>query len=188
MSGLLRLVYEFFKIGLFAVGGGPATIPFLYDLGRRLQVFTPEQLANMIAISQCTPGPLGINMATYVGYNNYGFIGGVLTTFGLVFPSLVTITIISKMLQKFRDNKYVDNTFKVLRPCVVGFILSAAFTIFSISVIDTDTFNATGNIADLFMIKEMLLFILMLYLVFKYRKHPFVYLALGCVIGIIFRF
>lgn len=188
MNAFWRLMYEFMKIGMFAVGGGPATIPFLYDLARRFNYFTTAQLADMIAISQCTPGPVGINMATYVGYNSYGVVGAIMTTFALVLPSLIVIIIISKALNRFRDNKYIDNIFKILRPCVVGFIAAATFTIFSLSALNIDLFNQTHNILDLLMIKEIILFVGLCYLVFKYNKNPMIYLGIAALVGIIFSF
>ena len=112
---LLRLFWEFFKIGLFAVGGGMATIPFLYDLSDRTGWFTYTQLADMIAISESTPGPIGVNMSTYVGYEMAGIAGSIFTTLGFVAPSIIIIVIVSIFLQKFRDNRYVESAFYGLR-------------------------------------------------------------------------
>ena len=115
----LRLFLEFCKVGLFSVGGGLATIPFLTDLGERTGWFTSGQLADMIAISESTPGPMGVNMATYVGFTSGGPLGGVIATLGLVFPSVIIILIISKFLQKFRQSKVVDGVFYGLRAASV---------------------------------------------------------------------
>ena len=98
----LQLFFEFFKAGLFAIGGGLATIPFLTDIGQRTGWFTSGELANMIAISESTPGPMGVNMATYVGFHTGGIAGGVIATLGLVAPSIIVILIIARFLQKFR--------------------------------------------------------------------------------------
>ena len=119
---LLRLFWEFFKIGLFAVGGGMATIPFLYDLSDRTGWFTYTQLADMIAISESTPGPIGVNMATYVGYEMSGVLGSISTTLGFVAPSIIIIVIVSIFLQKFRDNRYVESAFYGLRPVLAAFL------------------------------------------------------------------
>ena len=97
----LRLFFEFFKTGLFAVGGGMATLPFLYDMADKTHWFTSAQLADMIAVSESTPGPLGVNMATYVGFSVSGIPGGIIATLGLVCPAVVIIIIISKFLNKF---------------------------------------------------------------------------------------
>ena len=126
---LLRLFWEFFKIGLFAVGGGMATIPFLYDLSDRTGWFTYTQLADMIAISESTPGPIGVNMATYVGYEMSGDLGSISTTLGFVAPSIIIIVIVSIFLQKFRDNRYVESAFYGLRPASSGLIASAALSV-----------------------------------------------------------
>ena len=126
---LLRLFWEFFKIGLFAVGGGMATIPFLYDLSDRTGWFTYTQLADMIAISESTPGPIGVNMATYVGYEMSGVLGSISTTLGFVAPSIIIIVIVSIFLQKFRDNRYVESAFYGLRPASSGLIASAALSV-----------------------------------------------------------
>ena len=126
---LLRLFWEFFKIGLFAVGGGMATIPFLYDLSDRTGWFTYTQLADMIAISESTPGPIGVNMSTYVGYEMAGIAGSIFTTLGFVAPSIIIIAIVSIFLQKFRDNRYVESAFYGLRPASSGLIASAALSV-----------------------------------------------------------
>ena len=126
---LLRLFWEFFKIGLFAVGGGMATIPFLYDLSDRTGWFTYTQLADMIAISESTPGPIGVNMSTYVGYEMAGIAGSIFTTLGFVAPSIIIIVIVSIFLQKFRDNRYVESAFYGLRPASSGLIASAALSV-----------------------------------------------------------
>ena len=107
----LKLFYEFFKIGLFAVGGGAATIPFLSSLSEKTAWFTQTDLANMIAISESTPGPIGVNMATYAGFNAgssfgsfwYGIAGGVVATLSLVLPSVIVCIIVYKFLEKFKD-------------------------------------------------------------------------------------
>ncbi|MDN6852659.1 MAG: chromate transporter, partial [Tetragenococcus koreensis] len=112
----LQLFYEFFKTGLFSVGGGLATMPFLYDMADRTGWFTYGQLADMIAISESTPGAIGINMATYVGYLTVGPVGGIIATVGLVSPAIIIIMIIGGFLTKFRNNFYVDAVFYGLRP------------------------------------------------------------------------
>ena len=131
----LRLFFEFCKIGLFSVGGGLATIPFLSDLGTRTGWFTAGDLANMIAVSESTPGPMGVNMATYVGFTAAGVPGGVIATLGLVFPSIVVIFIISKFLQKFRRSKAVDAVFYGLRAASVALITAAMLQVAEIALL-----------------------------------------------------
>lgn len=109
----LQLFYEFFKTGLFAVGGGLATIPFLSAMTDKYTWFTKAQLADMIAVAESTPGPIGVNTATFAGYNAAGIPGAIIATLSLVLPSYIIILAISKALQKFRDNKYVNDAFTV---------------------------------------------------------------------------
>ena len=121
----LRLFWEFFKTGLFAVGGGMATLPFLYDISDRTGWFSHAQLADMVAVSESTPGPIGINMATYVGFLTGGIGGAAVATIGLITPSVIVILIVSAFLQKFRDSKYVNGAFYGLRPASTAMILAA---------------------------------------------------------------
>ena len=123
----LRLFYEFFKAGLFSIGGGLATLPFLYDISDTTGWFTHGQLADMLAISESTPGPIGINMATYVGFTTGGIPGAVIATVGIITPSIIVILLIAKFLQAFRDNKYVKGAFYGLRPASTGLITAAGF-------------------------------------------------------------
>ena len=121
----LQLFWEFFKTGLFAVGGGLATLPFLQDMAERTGWFTHAQLADMLAVSESTPGPIGINMATYVGFTVAGIPGAVIATIGEVTPSIIVILIVAAMLTKFRNSKYVENAFYGLRPASSGLIGAA---------------------------------------------------------------
>ena len=102
---LLSLFWEFLKIGLFAVGGGMATLPFLYDLGETSGWFTSAQVLDMLAVSESTPGPIGINMATYVGFSVGGIPGAVLATLGTILPGTLLVLVLAKFLQRFRDNR-----------------------------------------------------------------------------------
>ena len=122
-SVFLQLFIEFFQIGLFAVGGGPATIPFLMDIPSRHDWYAKSDVVNMLAISESTPGPIGINMATYLGYEFYGIPGAIITSIGEVLPSIITILIIARIIIKFRENKCVQNIFSYLRPAGSGMVL-----------------------------------------------------------------
>ena len=125
MTLYLRLYWEFFKTGLFAIGGGMATLPFLKDIGATTGWFTQTDLMNMLAVSESTPGPVGINMATYVGYTVAGVPGAIIATIGEVTPSIVVILIVAAMLAKFRDSKAVADAFYGLRPASTGLIGAA---------------------------------------------------------------
>ena len=178
------LFIQFFKIGLFAVGGGQATIPFLYELCNHFPWFSTHELIDMIAISESTPGPIGINMATYAGFNAAGILGGITATLSLVLPSVVIIILISKALKKFRTNPYVENIFSILRPCVVGLIASAALTVFSIAILNVDAWKESGNFMEVVRFKECILFIVLFLMALKWKKHPIFYLTIAMVVGI----
>ena len=125
----LQLFWEFFKTGLFAVGGGLATLPFLQDMADRTGWFTHAQLADMLAVSESTPGPIGVNMATYVGFTTGGIGGALVATIGLVTPSVIVILIVAAFLNAFRDSKWVSAAFYGLRPASTGHIAAAGFSV-----------------------------------------------------------
>ena len=153
----LRLFWEFFKTGLFAVGGGMATLPFLYSMSDTTGWFSHAQLADMIAVSESTPGPIGVNMATYVGFSAAGVPGAVVATLGLIAPSIIIILIIARVLAAFRQNKYVDAAFYGLRPCSVGLIAAAGLLVVKIALFDVELYRQTGVLMKLFNIKAILL-------------------------------
>lgn len=188
----LRLYFEFFKTGLFAVGGGMATLPFLYDISARTGWFSAAQLADMIAISESTPGPIGVNMATYVGYTTGGIPGALIATLGLVTPSLIVILIIARILQAFRQNKYVDAAFYGLRPCSVGLIAAAGMLVVRITLFKPELYAATGSLADLFNFKAILLAAVLLVLTRVVKKtkglHPIIFILCSAAVGILFSF
>lgn len=178
---LLQLFIEFFKIGLFAVGGGMATIPFLQELSQRTGWFSQRFITDMIAISESTPGPIGINMATYVGFNLAGVAGGIVATLGTIIPAIVIITLVSKSLEKFSGNKYVDYMFYGLRPAVTGLIAAAGFDVFRIAVVHIGEAMPSFSAMPWWRIAY---FVLILFLIRKFKKHPIVYIAASAVVGI----
>lgn len=193
MKLLLTLYFEFFKTGLFAVGGGMATLPFLYDMSaRHPDWFTTAQLADMIAVSESTPGPIGVNMATYVGFRTAGVLGGLITTLGLVTPSVIIILLIARVLKQFRENKYVDAAFYGLRPCSVGLIAAAGLLVVKIALFDFDAYALSGEISDLFRVKALILTAVLLVLtraVKATRKlHPIFFILGSALVGVIFSF
>lgn len=125
----LRLFYEFLKTGLFAVGGGLATLPFLSRMADATGWFTRGQLADMIAVSESTPGPIGVNMATYVGFTVGGVPGAIVATVGLITPSIIIVLIIASFLKGFRDNRFVNAAFGCLRPASTGLITAAGLSV-----------------------------------------------------------
>ena len=188
----LYLFFEFFKVGLFAVGGGLATIPFLMDIANRYDWFTQSELTDMIAISESTPGPIGVNMATYAGYRAgyvlggapLGILGGVVATFALVLPCVIIILIVAKILDKFKESKIVKNTFYALRPAVIGLLL---VSLLSVALPIFFDFSKTAFL-EIVHIKELVLFALLLFGVLKFKKHPIIYIGIGAIVGIIVKF
>ena len=185
----LQLFYEFFKVGLFSIGGGLATLPFLYHISATTGWFTHSQLADMVAISESTPGPIGVNMATYVGFTTSGILGAVVATIGLITPSVIVIMIIAGFLKVFRDNSYVKGAFYGLRPASTGLITAAGFSVILISLIQLDLYRATGSVWDLFNWKGILLAVVIFALTRILKKlHPAVFILASAVVGILFGF
>ena len=198
---LLRLFWEFFKTGLFTVGGGMATLPFLYAMGAKTGWFTDAMLADMVAVSESTPGPIGMNMATYVGYTTAGIPGAIVASLGLVVPSLIIITIIASMLGRFRSNKTVDAVFYGLRPCSVALIAAAGLMGARIPFLNPGVLDAllshgaaaAGAAPGLLLRwKEILLAGIILVLTRAKTKakdlHPVVFIMASAVVGILFSF
>lgn len=192
MMLLWTMFYEFFKVGLFAVGGGMATLPFLYALSDKYGWYSYAQLADMLAISESTPGPLGVNMATYVGFSLHGVSGAVTATCGLVLPSLIVICIVAAFLKSFRDNRYVNSAFRVLRPTSTGLIAAAGVSVVLVCLVHMDTFRETGLFSDLVDFPSLLLaavlVILTNFVKSTKKLHPVVFIALSALVGIVFRF
>ena len=134
----LLLFYEYFKTGLFAVGGGMATLPFLYDMSaRHPDWFTTSQIADMLAVSESTPGPIGVNMATFVGFQVGGVLGAVVATIGLVAPSIIVILIIAAFLRSFRDSKIVQSVFYGLRPASAAMVAAAGLSVAAVALLNS---------------------------------------------------
>ena len=214
---MFRLYGEFFRVGISAFGGGLATIPFLKELGQTTGWFSQVDLANMIAVSESTPGAMGINMSTYVGYtvlqNEFGnyfisFLGSIISTLGLVSPSIIVIFIVSLFLSKFKDNKYVNWVFYGLRAASIGLIIAALYSIIEISLFnvyvdaagkslsafkvafenrgDGNFFNQVANFFNgVFNWKHLAIGMGFVIGVFKFKKHPIIYIVIAAVIGIL---
>ena len=186
----LQLFYEFFKTGLFAVGGGLATLPFLYDMADRTGWFTRPQLADMLAVSESTPGPIGVNMATYVGFVTRGIPGAIISTLGLVTPSVIVILIIAAFLKAFRHNRYVEAAFYGLRPASAGLIFGAMFTGLSVVAITLLNTGAAGLAIVNWKALALAAVILVLTRWVKPTKglHPIVFILASAVVGVVFNF
>ena len=186
MNNLIWLLfYEFFKIGLFAVGGGPATIPYLMDLAEKYEWFTMQDVTNMIAVSESTPGPLGLNMATYVGVDALGILGGAWASIALTIPSIIVIVLVAKFLNNFSQNRWVKAAFYTIRPAVAGLIAAAVYNVFEVSLF----VEKAGEMV--FAVKTFALFVIVFGLmhVKKLSKlHPVVWLIAAALAGMIFQF
>lgn len=185
---LLRLMFEFFKTGLFAVGGGLATLPFLYEISDKTGWFSHADIADMIAISESTPGAIGINMSTYAGFKTAGVPGGILATLSLAAPSLIIILIIAKFLNKFRDNPNVEGAFYGLRPASIAMITAAGLNVAKVALVNIPAFQASGSLADLFLPKAIVLGILIFVGQKKLNWSPILFIALSAVVGIVLKF
>ena len=184
----LSLFWEFLKIGLFAVGGGMATLPFLRELSVRTGWFSQDLITDMNAISDSTPGPIGINMATYVGCNIAGLFGGFIATMGELLPSVIIVIIISKSLERFRNAKAVGDAFYGLRPAVTGLIAAAGISVAQVAMLQLELYKETNSLLNLMDWKKLLLFAVMFIGIRKLKWHPVVYIAISAVVGLIFAF
>lgn len=174
---LLSLFLEFFKTGLFAVGGGMATVPFLLDISAKTNWYSASDLANMIAVSESTPGPIGVNMATYVGYHVQGIAGSLVSTIGLITPSIIVILLISMILDRFRNHPLVNGVFHVLRASVIGMMLYALYNVLAITVI------RDAKLSYLILCTYLVLTVL----IYRFKKvHPIFFIAFGAVFGLLF--
>ena len=170
-------------MGLFAVGGGLSTFPFLEDMAIRTGWFTISDLVDMIAVSEATPGPIGVNMATYAGVVTGGIPGGIVATFGLITPSVIIILIVAKFLDKFRKNFYVESAFYGLRPAVMGLIAAAGFSVFKNTLFSIEAIFAKCNFFDIVDIKAVLIFAVSLFLMKKFKVSPIICILGSAVVG-----
>lgn len=198
---LLKLYWEFFKAGLFAVGGGMATLPFLQAIGESTGWYTYTDLMNMLAVSESTPGAIGINMATYVGFTVAGVPGAVIATIGEVTPSIIVILIVAAVLHSFRNNKYVDSAFYGLRPASTGLIGAACVAVVlevltSIQMVSPESGllkTVSVGTGGLFNWQGLILAAVLLALTNWSPKkvrdlHPIVFICISAVVGVAFRF
>ena len=201
MTTLLRLYWEFFKTGLFAVGGGMATLPFLKDIGETTGWYTYSDLMNMLAVSESTPGPIGINMATYVGFTVRGVPGAIIATLGEITPSIIVILIVAAMLKKFRDSKLVNNAFYGLRPASTGLIGAACVAVVLEVLTYVTVQTPTGSMVNSFSLAEgsgllnwpglllaAVLLVLTNWVKPTKKLHPIVFIGISAVGGVVFQF
>ena len=186
---LLLLMAEFFKTGLFSVGGGLATLPFLYEMSNRHpEWFTHADIADMIAISESTPGAIGINMSTYAGYRTAGIPGGILASLALALPCVIIILIIARFLARFRQNRYVEGAFYGLRPASIAMISAAGLNVARIALVRLDALTSGAGLGEFFIWKALVLAVLIFIGQKKLKWSPVIFIALSAVVGVIFKF
>ena len=181
MMTLITLFFEFFKTGLFAVGGGLATIPFLTAMTQKYDWFTAQQLTDMIAVAESTPGPIGVNTATFAGFRAAGIPGAITATLGLVLPSFLVILAIAGALQKYKSNPLVQNAFSGLRPASTGLIAAAGWSVLKTALSGADIMGTVS-------LPAVLLFaaIMALSNTKKFKSlHPAAFIGLAAVVGIV---
>ena len=166
----LLLFIQFFKIGVFSFGGGYATLPFLYDIAEKFHWYGISQLTDMLAVSSLTPGPVGVNMATYAGFTTSGVIGALTATFAIMLPSFIIVSIVFKILDKFKSNLYIQSIVKALKPAGCA-LLSAV----GIKLIFTSNLHLIG------------ILVLTVFLIsgFIKKRDPIFYLGVSALIGLI---
>lgn len=164
----LKLFLEFFHIGLFSFGGGYATLPFLYHIADVQKWYTTKQLSDMIAISSVTPGPVGVNVATFAGFATSGIAGAFVATASVILPSLLIVIAISKLLEQFKHNKYVQSVIYTLKPAGCGLLAAVGVDMF------------INNINLFGMVLLACLFIASLF----EKRDPLFYLAVSAVVGL----
>ena len=185
---LLRLFYLFSMLVLFAIGGGLATLPFLYDMAETIGWFTAADVANMIAVSESTPGALGINMATYAGYITAGVTGGIVATLGLISPSILIILIIARMLSKFKDNPLVQKGLYGLRPASVALVAAAGVSVAEVTLVSLPSIEA-GAWSSAVIWPAVILGVVIFIAQRKFPKiHPVAFIVFAGVVGAVFRF
>ena len=181
----LQLFYEFFITGLFIFGGGLAAIPFLQQMGESTGWFTTTQLMDMIAVSEATPGPVGVNMATYVGYIVAGVPGGIIATLALIMPSIIISLIVARLLVRFRESTLAESALYGLRPASLGLIAAAGIAVFCLVIFNTELRNL--SIAQLLLLdyRALILAAVLFFVTNRFKIHPIVFLAASAVVGIL---
>lgn len=181
MSTYLILILEFFKIGLFAIGGGYATVPFLYNLSSVHHWFNPKDLIQMLAIANIVPGPVGINLASLTGYRVAGFWGAFAAATGIMIPSLIFVFIISKLLKEFEGNRFVKAILYMLKPASCAMIFAIGFKLLKETIFETGQPVSFHSIEWSALILFLALFIISL----KQKYSPLFYLGVPALVGVI---
>ena len=182
---VLLMCLEIFAIGLFTFGGGHAVLPFFIDLASKYDWFTYTEITNMIAVAQSLPGPIYINLSAYVGFHIAGVPGSIAAVISMILPAIVIVSLVANALAKFRENKHVQSGLYGIRPAVTALISIALISVFRISVLNWAQFQDGRNWAILIDPRALAVFVVSLFFVLKFRKHPLFYILGGAVAGII---
>ena len=182
---LLFLYFDFFRIGIFSVGGGLATLPFLYNMAARSDWLSPKDIGNFLAIAQSSPGAIGVNTCAQVGFLAAGIPGALLAPLGLVSPAIIVIVIVARIFAAFKENAVVQAVFGGLRPAAAGLISAAGFAVIALSLYSLDVLRLGGAWYNGIRWKEVILFAALFFLVWKFKKHPILYVALAGIAGIL---
>lgn len=167
---LSQLFLQFFHVGVFSFGGGYATLPFLYDIADKFHWYSVKQLTDMLAISSITPGPVGVNVATFAGFTTSGILGSLVATTAIILPSYIIVTIVFKVIDKFRTNRNVKGAIRGLKPAGCA-LLSAV----GIKLLFTSNLHLLGTL------------ILLGYLILSVKKKqdPLFYLGISAILGLL---
>ncbi|MBR5430208.1 MAG: chromate transporter [Firmicutes bacterium] len=177
----LLLAWEYFKIGLFMIGGGLAALPLLFQLTDKYDWFTVSQLTDMVAISESTPGPLAINMATYSGYTTAGVAGAAVATVAILLPSVLVSLLLCRVLARVSGQGWLEDLFRGLRPAVAGLIAAVSYTLLELAVAADGEAGFVSGVNW----TAAVLFLVLLAGVFRFKKHPIVYIGIGAAAGIL---
>ena len=184
---LLMLFLEFLKIGLFTFGGGYAMIPLIKEAVLKHGWMDEAQFLNMIGISEVTPGPIAINMATYVGSTQAGFIGSLLCTIGVVLPAFTIMLLISLLLKKYMKNKYVQSALNGIKFVAVALIAASALTIFADVLFPYSLENGINVIPNRTAIKMFIVIIagyFLLKMMLKKKPGPISIIIMSAIVGL----
>lgn len=184
---MLRLIWEFFKTGIFAIGGGMATIPFLQEMVKAFGWFSEEDLLDMIAVSESTPGAIGINLSTFAGFKSYGVVGAILATLALITGPIIITLIIARAMSKFKSSRIVHDMFETIRPATAGLILGAMSSVIALTLFNIPLFKQSGNLFDLIRVLPLTFFGIYLFVLIRFKKvHPLAIICVSALVGVIF--
>lgn len=188
LLGLLQLWAIFFYVGLFAIGGGLVAASFMQQiLVEKMGIISLEKFYSMLAISESTPGPIGINIATFCGTELYGPVGGIITTLGEITPSLIVIMLVARFFTNFQKKRGVQAAFEGIRPATSGMVMVAMMNVLLLALFNIPAFQSSHSVGELFRWKSVIFYVLSLVALFGIKKlHPVFIVFLGAIFGILF--